>query len=267
VFRHAPHLGEEPPLSGVRGSGTVFFSRCTLRCLYCQNYPWSQEGAGEACDERRLAEMFSGLAQRGCHNVNLVSPTPWLPQIREAWEIAGGSGALPPMVYNTSGFERPEVLEWMGETVGVFLTDLRYARPESAAEGSGFAGYAQCAREALLTMRRLTGPFETDGEGIARRGTICRLLVLPGRAEEAVENLRWLAGNAPGVAVSLMSQYTPAFRAAGRGDAWGRVVTRDEYDLAARELERLDFEDGWMQEPGAGAPEGLVGFTMTPGAS
>jgi len=264
VYRHGLHHGEEPPISGDRGSGTVFFSRCTLRCLYCQNYPWSQEGEGRAYTPAELTGVFTGLAEAGAHNWNLVSPTPWLPWVWEALAAAEARGTRLPVVYNTSGFEHPEVLREIGGRVAVYLTDLRYAKPETALAGSGHAGYAEAARAALREMWRQTGPLVTDDAGIGVRGTICRLLVLPGLAEEAVANLEWLAETVgTRMAVSVMAQYTPAFRAVGR-DPWGRRPTAEEYGRVVEAVERLGFDQGWVQEYESPTPEELVGFNMNP---
>jgi putative pyruvate formate lyase activating enzyme len=264
VFRYGPHHGEEPPVSGTRGSGTIFFSRCTLRCLYCQNYPWSQNGEGERMSVAKLAAAMRSLRDAGCHNWNLVSPTPWLPAIRAALDEVGGRRI--PFVYNTSGFERAETIEAFGDLADVFLTDLRYARAESALEGSGEAGYARVAREALLAMWRMRGPLEADDEGVARSGTICRLLVLPGRADEAVENLRWLAQRVgTDIAVSVMSQYWPAHRAGERGAPWNRRVTAEEYASVRSEVESLGFGRGWVQEHEEQPAGDLLGFRMSPG--
>ncbi len=251
-------------MSGTRGSGTVFFSRCTLRCLYCQNYPWSQEGEGRVHDAAGLAAVFEGLRAQGCHNWNLVSPTPWLPWAMEAREQARRTGPDLPVVYNTSGFERIETLRALDGWVQVYLTDLRYARPESAAEGSDAAGYVTVSREALLEMWRQAGPLECDEDGVARRGTICRLLVLPGRADEAADNLAWLAAEVgTDIAVSVMAQYTPAYRAPGR-DPWGRRPTREEYDRVVAAVEAHGFGAGWVQDYETPSPDELVGYKMSP---
>ncbi len=251
-------------MSGSRGSGTVFFSRCTLRCLYCQNYPWSQEGEGRVCTVPELAAVLEGLRAQGCHNWNLVSPTPWVPWIVAARDLARRTGPDLPVVYNTSGFERVETVEALAGWVQVYLTDLRYARADSAAEGSGAAGYVEAAREALLAMWRQAGPLVCDEEGVALRGTICRLLVLPGRAEEAIDSLAWLARHVgPEIAVSVMAQYTPAYRAIGL-DGWNRRPTRAEYDRVVEAVETLGFAAGWVQDYARPVPDELVGYKMSP---
>ncbi len=264
VYRYGLHHGEEPPISGTKGSGTIFFSRCTLRCLFCQNYPWSQEGQGHTVGQDGLVAIFEELFREGCHNWNLVSPTPWLPWIYEAWSQVVAKGMRRPVVYNTSGFERVETLRNLTGWVTVYLTDLRYALPESAKEGSDSAGYVEQARLALREMWRQTGPLELDDDGIAKRGTLCRLLVLPGRAAEAVANLEWLAG-AVGtqIPVSVMAQYTPAYKAVNAAP-WNRRPTEEEYGFVVEAVERLGFVAGWVQEYEPPTPDNLVGFKMSP---
>ena len=268
IYRWGPHFGEEPPISGTRGAGTIFFSRCTLRCLYCQNHPWSQEGKGEDFTIDGLVEIMRSLAEKGCHNWDLVSPTPWLPFIAEArrrYAERFGVDKLLPFVYNSSGFESLEVLGEYADLADIALTDLRYSTPGLARAASGAAEYVQAARDALLWFCARLGPLETDGDGIARKGVVCRLLVLPGHPEEAVGNLRWIAENiGPELDVSLMSQYTPAWRAVGNGD-WGRRVTAEEYALATEEAERLGFESCWIQPLDAAGDDSLLGYEMSAG--
>jgi len=266
IFRYAPHFGEEPPVSGTRGSGTVFFSRCTLGCIYCQNFPWSQEGRGETYSTGRLAGMLQDLAAAGCHNWNLVSPTPWLPAIAEAVAQVKAAGVSLPIVYNTSGYERVETLRQLEGWVQVYLTDLRYAEPASAQEGSGAADYVDAAREALGEMWRQTGPLKLDAAGVARQGTICRLLILPGRAQEAVDNLRWLAENVgTQIPVSVMAQYLPLHRAGTAGAPWNRRISRQEYGQVGAALEEFGFTEGWMQELEDRTSQELIGCEMPEG--
>ena len=265
VFRYGPHHGEEPPVTGTRGSGTIFFSRCTLGCIYCQNYPWSQEGRGVRYGVDGLVKIFRELAEAGCHNWNLISPTPWLVQVEEALEVVRKEGISLPVVYNTSGFERVEILEQLQGLVSVYLTDLRYSQSGSAKEGSGSAEYVDVSRAAFKAMWRLAGPLRFDEHGIAVSGVICRLLIMPGRAGEAIENLEWLADNVGNnVAVSVMSQYIPAHKAISRG-AWGRRITREEYDKVVEAVDRLGFADGWIQEFEESTPGNLAGFKMKEG--
>ncbi len=264
VFRYGSHPGEEPPISGTRGSGAVFFSRCTLRCVYCQNYPWSQEGSGATYTVGELAGIFGALRAEGCHNWNLVSPTPWLPMIVEALARARATGRSLPVVYNTSGFERVATVKAMAKVADVFLADLRYATSEAALSGSDAAEYVTCARAALQAMWRQAGPLVVNDDGIATRGVICRLLIMPGLAQEVCASLEWLADKiGRQVAVSVMAQYTPAYRALGR-EQWGRCILREEYDAVCRTVERLGFAKGWIQDFDAGQDGALAGFNMPP---
>jgi len=268
VFRHGPHLGEEPPISGTRGSGTVFFSHCTLACLYCQNFPWSQERRGEELEIPALTAIFRGLAAAGCHNWNLVSPTPWLPQVRAALAPLFRGGIRLPIVYNSSGFESPETLAAFPELADIALVDLRYAAESTAAEASNGAGYVAAARATVEWFWRRLGPLRCGTDGLAARGTIVRLLVLPGRAGEAVASLRWLSARlGTGVHVSVMSQYTPVHRAR-MTPGWDRRVTAAEYGRVADAVAACGFENGWVQEyEEHPAPADLLGCEMPAGAA
>lgn len=262
VFTYGPHHGEEPPLSGTRGSGTVFFSRCPLRCIYCQNYRFSQLGEGREYEAAELAGMLRSLWKKGCHNWNLVSPTPWLPFIRDAVGRLKSDGISLPVVYNTSGFENIETVAGLAGLVSVYLTDLRYSSRDTAAEASHFGDYVQIAREALREMWRQSGPLKLDDDGMAVSGTICRLLVLPGHAQEAIDNLRWLAESiGTNIAVSVMAQYTPAHKAVGM-EPWGRRISRGEYEPVRDAVKELGFEQGWVQEFEGDTGGELMGFNM-----
>lgn len=265
IFRYGPHFGEEPPLTGEKGSGAVFFSHCTMRCIYCQNHPWSQGGKGGEVEISRLTEIFRSLAEKGCHNWNLVSPTPWLPQIKEALFPLLRTGIRLPFVYNTSGYEVQETLEQFSEFADIALCDLRYASSDSAAEGSDARTYVDTARRAMLWFWNHLGPLQLDGDGIAKRGVICRILVLPGRANEAIENLRWLAKNiGTDLHVSVMSQYTPVYQALSR-EGWNRKLFEEEYELVTDAADDLGFENGWIQMFDDGAPDDLLGQDMPAG--
>ncbi|MFC1461499.1 radical SAM protein [Verrucomicrobiota bacterium] len=264
VFRYGPHQGEEPSISGRRGSGAVFFSCCNLRCIYCQNYRWSQEDRGTVYDVDELAAVFSELRAAGCHNWNLVSPTPWLPWIVSSLELAGRDGKPLPVVYNTSGFERVETLRALQGIVDIYLVDLRYANSESAAIGSDAAGYAEYARAAVAEMWRQKGTLKLDEEGVAVSGVICRLLILPGLDGEACSNLRWLADRVgTEITLSVMAQYTPAYKARTRSP-WDRPVDVDEYSRVCDLVEQLGFDRGWIQDYDTGSRGDMVGFKMKP---
>lgn len=205
------------------------------------------------------------LKQKRCHNWDLVSPTPWLPLIREAVSLIPDSDKTLPFVYNSSGFESLDTLDEYSDLIDIALTDLRYSTPELAKAASGSAEYVDTARKALYWYCTHLGPLETDDEDIAMRGVICRLLVLPGHPEEAVNNLRWIADNiGPELCVSIMSQYTPAWRAVGNGE-WGRKVTEAEYGIVTEEAERLGFETGWIQPFESADDNSLLGCEMSAG--
>ena len=264
IYRYGPHFGEEPPITGSKGSGAVFFSHCTLRCLYCQNYPWSQFNQGEDYPVEKLTAIFNELRDQGCHNWNLVTATPWLPLIRQAVEPIASDKRLP-FVYNTSGFESLETLAEYDDLTDIALTDLRYSTPALAQAASGSAEYVERARESLLWFCAKLGPLQTDDDGVAEKGVICRLLVLPGHPEEAIGNLRWIAEHiGPELSVSIMSQYTPVHKAVGNGD-WGRKLTKSEYELVTDEADRLGFENGWIQPYETVDDNGLLGCEMSAG--
>jgi len=248
MYRWGAHHGEEPPIRGRNGSGTLFLTHCTLACLYCQNFKWSQEHRGTDFGVEEFAGIMRGLAEEGCHNWNLVTPTPWLPQIRAAATIVKNAGISLPFVYNTSGFERIEVVEAYRDLVDVVLTDLRYSNPVTAAEASGSADYVRYAREFVKWAWENVGEVETDAEGVARKGTVCRLLVLPGKTDEVIGNLEWLAENVgTGISVSVMKQYTPVHKAPSLPD-WNRKVSQEEFARVTECLRSLGFENGWVQE-------------------
>ena len=245
VFRWGPHFGEEPPLCGERGSGCVFFSRCTMKCLYCQNSPWSWGGEGRDMSVAELAGIFRDLACKDrVENWNLVSPTPYLPYIRDAAHALVAEGIRLPFVWNSSGYERVETLEEYSDLCDWALFDLRYSRNDTAAKASTAPGYVEASREAAKWA------WETRGERL-----VVRILVLPGHADEAIENLAWIATElSSDVAVSLMSQYTPAYR--GRETPpFDRGVTKEEYESVTEAAADFGFENGWTQDFGAADPK------------
>ena len=251
VFRWGPHFGEEPPLTGTRGSGCVFFSRCTMKCLYCQNSPWSWKGEGEDKSVAELADILRGLAVKDrVENWNLVSPTPYLPFIREAAASLRREGVRLPFVWNSSGYERVETLEDYEELCDWALFDLRYSRNETARVASATPDYVERARAALRWAW-------------ARKKVICRILVLPGHADEAIESLAWLATELSNeVPVSIMSQFTPAYKAL-ETPPFDRVVTREEYESVTEAAADFGFERGWIQGFGAADPKlALFGENM-----
>ena len=252
VFRWGPHFGEEPPLTGTRGSGCVFFSRCTMKCLYCQNSPWSWKGAGEDKTVAELTAIFRELAVKDrVENWNLVSPTPYLPFIRAAVRPLLDEGIRLPFVWNSSGYERVETLEEYRDLCDWALFDLRYARGRSAAAYSGAPDYVDAARAAVKWAA-------------AHAKLIVRILVLPGLADEAIENLAWLASEVSNeVPVSVMAQYTPAYRAR-ECPPLDRPVTAEEYESVTEAAADFGFENGWIQDYAASDPKlALLGENMT----
>lgn len=267
VFRWGPHFGEEPPICGETGSGAVFFSRCTLKCLYCQNAPWSWQGGGRDLALPDLTAIFRDLALRHrCANWNLVSPTPYLPAIRAAVAPLRAEGVRLPFVYNSSGYERPETLAAFRDLCDIALVDLRYASDATAAAASAAPGYVAASRAAVKWLWDHLGPLDAEAPGAATRGVIVRLLVLPGHADEAVENLAWLAtACSPSVHVSVMSQYAPAYNARTT-PPFDRVVTEEEYEAVTEAAADFGFERGWIQGFGSrDASSDLVGENMSAG--
>ena len=246
VARAVPHFGEEPPLVGHGGAGTVFFSRCSLRCLFCQNHAISQEGHGAEMEPRELAQAFIALQSRGCENIDLVSPTHFLPAILEALAVAADQGLRLPLVYNTHGYELPEVLALLDGVVDIYLPDMKYGDSRAAAICSSAPDYPGVNRHAVLEMHRQVGGLGLDGER-AVRGLVVRHLVLPGGLAGSRRVLTFLARRVGTDAwISLMAQYHPCHKAAGH-PLLGRRITQVEYERVVRLVEQLGFENYWLQ--------------------
>ncbi len=242
------HPWEEPPISGTRGSGTIFFSGCSGRCRFCQNYPISQLGVGREVEVEELAEMMLDLQRRGVHNINLVTASHFVPQVLAALAVAAQKGLSIPLVYNTHGYDEVETLRLLDGVVDIYLPDAKYASDEVAREVSGFARYVEKNRAALREMYRQVGELQLDSDGVAVRGMIIRHLVLPGGLAGTPEVLAWIARElSPTVHVSLMGQYFPAHRALGH-PLLGRKLTWEEYDAAIAAFEAAGLENGWLQE-------------------
>lgn len=261
VARAAPHYGEEPCISGERGSGAVFFAGCPLGCVYCQNYALSRGRIGETVSVERLAAIFAGLEEKGVHNLNLVTGTQFTPEIREALAIAKPKI---PVVWNTSGYETVDTVDALAESVSVFLPDLKYTDPALAARYSRAPDYPAAAQSAIKRMVEHTGAFELDENGLLRRGVMIRHLVLPGQIENTRAALFWIADTfAPGtVLVSLMAQYTPC------GDLkkfpeLRRTLTPEEWDAALAALDETGLSDGYVQELSASGEEEIPAFDGT----
>ena len=258
IARAAPHYDEEPVISGTRGSGAVFFSGCSLRCRFCQNYPISHGGFGKTVDVARLRKIYFDLIDKGVHNINLVNPTHFSDAILESLE-----GGLPvPVVWNSGGYEKVENIRRFEGKVQVYLPDLKYIEPESARKYSAARDYFDYAGPALKEMLRQTGPVELDDDSIIHRGTIVRHLILPGCARESMAILDWIADELPGAWVSLMAQYLPFGNVQGL-DALDRRLTQEEYDAVVDHLIDLGLEDGFVQELTSSDEKYIPAFDLT----
>ena len=242
------HRWEEPPVSGRRGSGTIFFSGCTGRCLFCQNYPISQFGYGDEVEPQRLAGMMLELQRKGAHNINLVTPTHFVPQILTALLYAVRGGLCLPLVYNTSGYDRVPTLSFLDGIVDIWLPDAKYADDSTARRLSGFRNYVANNRAALREMYRQVGPeLACDSNGQAIRGMIVRHMILPEGLAGTRQVLDWLARElSPRLHVSLMDQYFPAHYAI-RDPVLGRKITPAEYLEALDAFDAAGLQRGWFQ--------------------
>lgn len=268
VARAALHHWEEPCLSGApedaRGSGTVFFSGCALRCCYCQNYPISQQGVGKAITAQHLAEIFLRLQQNGARNLNLVTATQYLPWVLEALDSARSAGLSLPVVYNTGGYETVETVKALDGYVDVWLADFKYASPDLSDRFSSARDYPAVAEAALRQMLIQTGAPVYDAEVFLQRGVIVRHLALPGCTEDSFAVLQTLARLRKETGIpfvpSLMSQFTPFYKAAEHG--LGRRITTYEYRKVIDEAIRLGLTDGYMQEKSSAREEYTPPFNL-----
>ncbi len=257
--RAALHFWEEPPISGTRGAGTVFFSGCSLGCSYCQNDRISLEGFGAEISTARLREIFQRLIDQGAHNIELVTPTHFLPSILPAL-----TPKLPvPVICNCGGYESAETLKTLDGLVDVYLPDLKYAESDLAAALSRAPDYFPAACAAIDEMVRQTGPCVFDEAGMLIRGTVIRHLILPGHVQNSLKVLDYVAEHFPRgtVLLSLMAQYVPAGPEKNM-PPMDRTVTRAEYEAVVDWLYMLDLEDGFLQEPAAATDEYVPDFDL-----
>ncbi len=242
------HHGEEPPISGSRGSGTLFFSGCTLKCLFCQNYPISHHFNGRFYTISRLTGLMLNLQQRGAHNINLVSPTPYLYHFLCALFQAGQKGLNIPIAYNTSGYERPEIMSMLSGVIDIYMPDLKYTGDKLSRQFSGITGYFLHAYPAIEEMYRQVGELELDDRGIAKRGMLVRHLILPGQVENSKEVLKCISESPfKNCHLSLMSQYFPAHKAKDTPGIQCRL-NPGEYVEVKECAEELGFVNGWFQD-------------------
>ena len=257
ISRAALHHWEEPCISAENGSGTVFFSGCNMGCVYCQNQDISHQGFGREITEQRLAEIFLELQQKNAHNINLVTPTHYTPQIIRAVKLARENGLSIPVVYNTSGYEKTENIESLKDTVDVYLPDFKYISSDIAKKYSFCADYPEVVKKAISAMVKQTGPCVFDDDGIIQKGTIVRVLVLPGYAEEAKKIIEYLYTTyGDDIFISIMSQYTPCTDLEKYPEI-NRRLTQQEYDDVIDFAVELGLENGFVQE-GESASESFI---------
>lgn len=249
VARAFLHMWEEPCISGTRGSGTIFFAGCNLKCVYCQNFNISQEHFGKEITEARLVEILTELVHKGAHNINLVNPSHYVQVIARVLRELKAAGKLTvPVVYNSSGYESVAALKTVEGLIDVYLPDMKYSEVDTSLKYSKAKDYPQVSQEAVLEMYRQVGSPVLDASGIIRRGLIIRHLILPGHTKESINVLNWISKNVPkSVYVSLMSQYTP-FYAAENYPEINRPITRKEYERVVGHLYKLGLEEGYVQE-------------------
>jgi putative pyruvate formate lyase activating enzyme len=257
-----PHHGEEPPISGKNGSGTIFFSNCNMACIYCQNYEFSQAGQGREVDFIELAEVMLQLQDMGCHNINLVTPTHVMPQILKALSIAVPKGLKIPLVYNTGGYELVDIIKLLDNIVDIYLPDMRYADNDMATKYSAAANYPGYNQEALKEMYRQVGIADIDNAGIIKKGLIIRHLVLPNNTSGTDRVMKFIAQElSQDIYISLMSQYFPCYKA-GRVKELARRITPEEYEDAKKTMQKYGLNNGWIQE--SGGLERFAGVNIKP---
>ncbi|MCX7726743.1 MAG: radical SAM protein [Chitinispirillaceae bacterium] len=237
-----PHHGEEPPISGENGSGTIFFSFCTLKCCFCQNYQISHEAEGRSYTPEELAEKMLNLQRVGCHNINLVTPTHFLPWILRALKIATEKGLTIPIVYNCGGYEVPSIISMLSNIVDIYLPDIKYGSDKSALSFSRASNYTTFCIASIREMFRQKGPLMTDDNGIAKKGLCIRHLILPNNLAESELVVDFLKStfDPADIFISLMAQYRPLYRAKEFSEI-NRMITLEEYER----VKKLFFEAGF----------------------
>ncbi len=242
------HFDEEPCISGNSGSGTVFFSNCNLKCVFCQNYEISSKEYGEIITVERLAEIFLELQNKNANNINLVTPTPYIYQIIEAIKIAKERGLKIPILYNTSGYENVKTLKLLEGYIDIYLPDFKYADNDLAKRLSKTDRYFEIVTEAVKEMYRQVGVPKLDKNGIIQKGLIIRHLILPNHVDNTKKVLKWIDENLDReIYVSIMAQYFPCFKAKENSDI-NRKISKYEYEEVEKFLYSLDIENGYMQD-------------------
>ena len=258
VYSAFLHQGEEPGISGQRGSGTIFFSGCNLKCVYCQNYKFSHIVAGKKTSEIDLAKIMLSLQKKGAHNINLVTPTHFTPQILNTLALGFKNGLNIPIVYNTSGYEKEEIVKYLEGIVDIYLTDLKYMGTSLAKQYSKASEYPEFASRSLLEMNRQVELLIS--ENLLKKGVVIRHLVLPNHINESKELLSWIKENTPKVLVSVMFQYQPYFKAYLDSQI-NRPINYQEYLEIKNFVGELGL-GGWVQ--GLNPKEDMAGHYFKP---
>ena len=248
VSHALPHYGEEPPISGTRGAGTIFLSSCNLKCIYCQNYQLSHDISGELTDAEGLSSIMLALEKKNCHNIEPVTPTPQIPQVMEALLIARQRGLHLPLVYNCGGYENPEVLNNLEGMVDIYLPDFKYGTENDALVLSGVRDYAVHALLSIKEMLRQVGEELFLEEGVAKKGILIRHLIIPGFIANSLQVLELIKKHVSlSVPLSIMSQYTP-IPSVKNHPHLGKRVTREEYELVVNHALDMGFETIFTQD-------------------
>ena len=257
------HKFEEPCISGKKGSGTIFFSHCNLNCIYCQNYEISQQGKGRKITIEELAKLFLKQQSKGVHNINLVTPTMYAYQIKEALKIAKANGLHIPVIYNTNGYEKVETLKELEGYIDVYLPDLKYAGDELSKKYSKVDHYFEAATKAIQEMHRQVGTPIFDENGIIQKGLMIRHLILPNHLQNTKRILKWVKENMEeGTYISVMAQYFPTFLAK-QDPLLNRKLTKKEYKEIENYLYTLNLENGYIQELGDHEEEYVPNFDLS----
>ena len=262
VYSYIQHHGEEPALSGSKGSGTIFFAYCNMKCVYCQNYQFSQLDKGDTLGIEKLAHIMLNLQKSGCHNINLVSPTHYVPQIAGALEIAVKDGLSVPIVYNTGGYDSLDTIKMLDGIIDIYLPDMRYSDNSMAKKYSDAPDYVEHNRLCVKEMYRQVGDLTKSEDGIAKKGLIIRLLVLPGVVSGTTRSLKFIRDQiSKNTCLSIMSQYYPTFKACDFKEIY-RHVDRSEYMNIVDEASSLGLNNGWIQEYSEEANEKFLGTNI-----
>ncbi|MFA6320663.1 MAG: radical SAM protein [Candidatus Omnitrophota bacterium] len=264
VYSYLAHRGEEPPISGRKGSGTIFFSGCNMKCVYCQNYSFSQLDKGSETSVEKLSEIMLYLQKIGCHNINLVTPTHFVPQIVFALEKACEAGLNIPIAYNTSGYDSLETIKILSGIVDIYMPDMRYSNNAMASKYSDAPDYVEVNRLAVKEMHDQVGDLLIDDDGIAKKGIIIRLLSLPNNISGTPETLKFIKQKiSPNAYLSIMSQYYPTHKSFDYTEL-SRGVTDDEYKNVVDAAKLLGLNNGWVQENPSGNDDKFLGTNIKP---